>query len=233
MSKRISIIIPAFNEADTIYAAITSLRSKSTPASIADMIVVDGGSSDQTEAEAKRAGAAVIQSNPGRAVQMNAGARAASGEILYFLHADSAPPDRFDQDILSAIDNGVCAGSYLLKFDYDHWVLRLICALVNRIPRRSLGDRSLFVDRAIFEQIGGYNESLTIMEDADIVKRIGAVSTFKPFKRPITTSGRKFRENGELRLFLIFALIYVLYEFGVSHDRLLSLYRRLIRQDKI
>lgn len=230
---KISIIIPTYNEADTISKLIPYLRKNSQVNNIQSIIIADGGSTDSTIECAKSLGVQVICTEKGRAIQMNAGASVSQGEILYFLHADSCPPTNFDTQIIETVNQGMCSGSYRLRFDDDHPVLRFCCALVNRLKNRSLGDRSLFVERHIFEQIGGYDETLTVMEDADIVKRLNKVTTFGILPADIITSSRKFKENGELRLFLIFVLIYVLYELGVSETRLLRLYKTLIRQNKI
>ena len=230
---QISIIIPTINEAENIASLLEHLQTQSQPENIAEIIVVDGGSQDQTITIAQAHKARVISSAKGRAQQMNAGAQVATGQILYFLHADSLPPPNFDHDILTAHLEGYEAGSFRHQFDHNHPVLRLTSWMVNHTARVQLGDQSLFVTKSTFTTINGFDESLLIMEDSDLTYRLRQQYPTTQLNSPVVTSARKFRENGELRLFLIFFLIYLLYEFGASQKHLVTLYKRLIRQDKI
>lgn len=230
---QISIIIPTLNEVDQIGQIIDYLHQNSHSESIAEILIIDGGSHDETVKIAESKDARVISSDKGRAVQMNVGAREAKGDILYFLHADTIPPKNFDKNILQSIETGYCSGSFFHSFDYEHPVLRFTSWLVNKASRVRLGDQSLFVKKQIFEDIGGFDETQIIMEDADIARRLVENCFFIHLEAKVITSARKFRENGELRLFLIFTLIYTLYEFNVSQKRLLNIYKTLIRQNKI
>lgn len=230
---QISIIIPTLNEAEQIGQIIDYLYQNSHSENIAEILIIDGDSHDETVKIAETKGARVISSDKGRAVQMNVGAREARGDILYFLHADTVPPTGFDKNILFSIEMGYCSGSFLHSFDYEHPVLRFTSWLVNKIPRTRMGDQSLFVKKQIFNDIAGFDEKQIIMEDVGIAHRLMATCSFKLHEEKIITSARKFRENGELRLFLIFALIYTLYEFNISQKHLLSIYKTLIRQNKI
>lgn len=229
----ISVIIPTFNEANQIEGTLTAVRGACDPVHLAEIIVVDGGSTDETITIASEQGAKILQSGKGRSRQMNAGASVATGDILYFLHADTAPPSNFDRLILDTVAAGYGAGSCRLRFDYAHPMLRLTEFIVNHLPNTRMGDQSLFVTQKVFEQIEGFDESLVIMEDADIVRRIKRVARFRRLPAAITTSARKFHENGMFRLAMIFSTIFILYELGASHDWLLRFYRRSIRQDKI
>lgn len=230
---KLSIIIPTYNEAETLTDLIQYLIQNSQLENRQEIIITDGGSSDETVKIAESLGVHVFKAPKGRSAQMNAGAKLATGEILYFLHADSYPPPQFDQQIIHSIELGVDAGAFHHRFDDGHPVLRFASFAANRLTLHPMGDRSLFVRREIFHQINGYDETLIIMEDTDITKRLKKACKFRVLKAPIITSSRKFKENGELRLLLIFVVIYLSWEMGVPEPRLLQLYRMLIRQNKI
>ena len=231
----ISIIIPAYNEADTLAALLPYLRQPAPGKPVPEILVVDGGSTDGTAAVARQAGATVLHSpRRGRAAQLNYGAQRARGELLYFLHADSYPPPGFVSELQQAAGAGYAAGCYRLAFDNGHWLLRF-SAWCTRLPFTAVrfGDQSLFVRRALFAQIGGYREDLLLMEDQEIVARLRARGAFKILSRAVTTSARKYVVNGVLRLQAIFALLVALYYLGMPQPRLVQLYRRLIRQGKL
>jgi rSAM/selenodomain-associated transferase 2 len=231
----ISIIIPTFNEADSIAALLSYLSQDTADEAALEILVVDGGSTDATVQLARQAGAAVLASpRKGRAAQLNYGAQRARGEILYFLHADSYPPLGFVAEVRLAVAQGYGAGCYRLAFDHPHWFLRF-SAWCTRLPLTAVrfGDQSLFVRRDLFARLGGYREELLVMEDQDIVGRLRAQAPFRLLPRAVTTSARKYLENGVFRLQGIFTLIVVLYRLGVSQRRLMQLYRRLIRQGKL
>jgi rSAM/selenodomain-associated transferase 2 len=200
-----------------------------------EIIVVDGNSTDATLVLAQQAGAKVINSpKKGRAAQMNAGAIAATGDILYFLHADSFPPKGFFTDIILAIQNGYGSGCYRLAFDHPHWFLRAN-AWFTRFDINAIrfGDQSLFVRKEIFVKAGGFNENLIIMEDQEIIGRLKKKGTFIILSSAVTTSARKYLDNGIYKLQGVFFLIYFLYQLGVPQQKLVNLYRRLIRQQKV
>src|SRR4051812_12887574 len=121
----ISIIIPTYQESGQIGKTISWIRRKSNAQLISEIIVSDGGSRDETLEEAKEAGVlAVLSPLKGRSAQMNYGASLATGSVLYFLHADTLPPENFTDDIVNAISKGYDAGCYMLSFDHDHWFLK-------------------------------------------------------------------------------------------------------------
>lgn len=231
----ISIIIPAYNEAPGIGALLAYLRRATADEPDLEIIVVDGGSADDTRALARRAGAVVVCSpRKGRAAQLNYGARQASGDILYFLHADSYPPSGFLADLRLARRQGYGSGCYRLAFDHGHWFLRF-SAWCTRLPLLLVrfGDQSLFVQRELFAQLSGYREDLLLMEDQEIVRRLQGHAPFQLMPRVVITSARKYLDNGVFRLQAVFALLAGLYWLGVSQPRLVGLYRRLIRQGKL
>ncbi len=164
---------------------------------------------------------------------MNAGAQVAKGSILYFLHADSLPPQNFVSDIMKAVSSKCYSGCYRLKFDYSHWFLKANCWFTRfDVNAVRFGDQSLFVTKEIFQRIGGFDENLMMMEDQEIIKRIRKHSRFTVMKDVVITSARKYIDNGIYRMQGIFFTIWFLYYSGCSQERLLKLYRRLIFESK-
>ena len=234
--RSVSIIIPTYNEAAGIEALLHHLAQAGAAADAAvEIIVADGPSTDATAVLARRAGAQVLACpRKGRAAQLNHGARHATGEILYFLHADTLPPAGFLNDIRQAVAAGFGCGCYRLAFDMPHWFLRAN-AWFTRFNTQAarFGDQSLFVLRTVFEQAGGYREDLIMLEDQEITGRLEQHSRLCILHGPIVTSARKYRENGVFRLQGAFCLITLLYHLGISQPTLLRVYRAIIRQDKL
>jgi rSAM/selenodomain-associated transferase 2 len=233
--QAVSIIIPTFNEADGIAALLAYLWQDAAGDDALEIIVVDGGSTDATRALAQAAEARVLTSpQKGRAAQLNHGAQAAIGSILYFLHADSYPPAGFLHDIRQALAQGAGSGCYRLAFDHPHWFLRANAWMTRfRLQFVRFGDQSLFVPKTLFQQVGGYRTDLLIMEDQEIVQRLWKRAPFWVLPRAVTTSARKYLDNGVYRLQGTFTLLVLLYWLGVSQPRLVRVYRRLIRQNKL
>jgi rSAM/selenodomain-associated transferase 2 len=198
---------------------------------IAEIIVSDGKSTDDTVRIAKLYGAkVVVNEQAGRGRQMNAGAKITTGNILYFLHADSLPPTGFVKDILEKIHSGYVAGCYRLRFDDDHWFLKANAWFTRfNVNAVRFGDQSLFVTKTVFETIGGFREDLIIMEDQEIIHRIRAQGRFAVIEDYVTTSARKYRVNGIYRMQGIFFYIYFAYLLGASQQKLVSIYKKLIR----
>ncbi|MGZ8504376.1 MAG: TIGR04283 family arsenosugar biosynthesis glycosyltransferase [Flavitalea sp.] len=231
----ISIVIPTYNEENHIKTTIEHIRRNDTAQLINEIIVIDGGSSDATVALAHTEGVtALVSPKKGRSAQMNFGASIASQEILYFLHADTIPPANFSSDILKAIQEGHSAGCFMLEFDHPHWFLKANCWFTRfDINAFRYGDQSLFVKKNYFKDVNGFSEKHIIFEDYAIIKQIKKKGSFKIIRRPVITSARKYLENGIFKMQGIFFLMYFLYRFGFSQPRLVSTYKRLIRQDKI
>lgn len=226
----ISIIIPTLNEAGRIESILNIIEERSS-GFVSEIIVADGGSSDQTRKVSKKAGAIVLKcSRKGRAVQLNEGARAATGEILYFLHADTTPPKRFDQLIMHSISKGNGAGCFQLRFSGDHPVLGFYgwCTRFKTTLFR-FGDQSLFVTANMFRQVGGFDEDLRVMEDQKMVRNLKKITSFSLLDEAVKTSARKYVKNGVIRLQFIFGLILILYYIGARQDTLVHLYRSLIK----
>lgn len=227
---KISIIIPTFNEGRNICKAIRHIRAASTSANIQEILVVDCCSDDQTVKSAECENARTLLSRrKGRAAQMNIGAYEAKGDVLYFLHADSFPPKGFDQAILRRVSKGYESGCFRMKFDSSHHLLRFSswCTRLKPIVFRG-GDQSLFVTNATFEKLGGFDESLSLMEDYDMVRRLRSKVNFSIVPQYLVTSARRYRNNGVYRLQFIYSVIHLLYFLGFSQDVLQSFYAKYV-----
>jgi rSAM/selenodomain-associated transferase 2 len=232
----VSIIIPTYNEAAGIGNLLRHLARAGTATDLAvEIIVADGASTDATATLARQAGARVLACpRKGRAVQLNHGARQSTGDILYFLHADTLPPAGFLHDIRQAVAAGSGSGCYRLAFDTPHWFLQANAWFTRfNVEAVRFGDQSLFALRTVFERAGGYREDLIVLEDQEITSRLKQHGRFRILRGPVVTSARKYRENGIFRLQGVFCLLMLLYQLGVSQPRLLRVYRALIRQDKL
>ncbi len=231
----ISIIIPTYNEEHGIADTIKKLKLSSHENSIKEIIVSDGGSIDNTVDEAQKEGAQVIKcTRKGRAAQMNYGASFARGEMLYFLHADSGPPQNFVNDILAAKQKGFSCGCYKLRFDIDHWFLNFNCWFTRFNSNYvRFGDQSLFVTKEVFEKAGGFREDLLMMEDQEIIHRLKKYGKFKVMNDFVITSARKYVDNGVYRMQGIFYRIWAMYYLHYPQERLLKLHRKLIRKGKL
>ncbi|KAA3436929.1 TIGR04283 family arsenosugar biosynthesis glycosyltransferase [Rufibacter hautae] len=230
----LSVIVPTYNEADQVGQTIQQIRAaagKHEP----QILVVDGGSTDDTVRLAEAHGAVVITSaRKGRGAQMNIGATVAKGEILYFLHADSIPPRQFIDLILGAYRQGAKSGCFRLAFDHPHWFLKANAWFTRfNVNGLRFGDQSLFVARDIFARSGGFREDLTVMEDQEIIHRLKKLGKFQVLPHVVVTSARKYVDNGVFRMQGIFYLIWSLYYLGFSQPHLVAVYKKLIRKHKL
>lgn len=226
---QISVIIPVLNEENTIGKLLTELKKRSGPG-VCEFIVADGGSTDSTRDIAESEGATVTQADKkGRAVQMNAGAALAKAEILYFLHADTIPPPNFDLIISKYVSNGYGAGCFNLQFDDAHPALRFYSWFTSfKSTLFRFGDQSLFVTKSVFQKANGFDESLVVMEDQQVVREIRRVTPFVVIDEPVITSARKYRSNGVFRLQAVFFLIWAGYYSGLSQQTLTDIYQNYI-----
>ncbi|WP_299762123.1 TIGR04283 family arsenosugar biosynthesis glycosyltransferase [uncultured Pontibacter sp.] len=234
MSATVSIIIPTYNEAQGIQSLLYYLFncvSETAP----EIIVADGGSTDETCMLAQLAGARVVHSpKKGRAAQMNAGAAQASGEILYFLHADTFPPPDFLQLIQRNCSSKYGAGCFRLQFNKKHWFLKLNAWFTRfDVDTIRFGDQSLYVLKDHFMKIGGFCDDLLLMEDQEIIYRIKKRTNFNVLPAAVTTSAQKYLDNGVYRLQLVFFYIWLLYYLGYSQQRLVKVYNKLIKRSKL
>ena len=221
---RISVIVPTLNEAEHLPQTLLSLKG----AENAETIVVDGGSTDGTAEIAERAGCRLLCSPPGRALQMNAGARAASGSILLFVHADTRLPERFDEGVRRAFDQPrLVAGAFRLRIDGPGRPLRLIEWGVNlrsRLLQMPYGDQTLFLKAETFRTIGGFPE-LPIMDDFELVRCLRRLGRITILSSPATTSPRRWQSLGPWRTMWINQKVIAGYYLGVPPDRLAQWYR--------
>ena len=222
MSAAISIIVPTRNEADGIAATLAPLREPQ----VLEVIVVDGGSHDDTRAIATTLADEVIDSPPGRARQMNTGARAARGAILLFLHADTLVPRGFAPAIVEACRHAV-GGRFDVTLTAPQRRFRVIESAINLRSRWSglfTGDQAPFVRADVFRELGGYPDQ-PLLEDlalARAMKRRGRVTALRSRVR---TSARRWQRHGTLRTVTLMWWIRALYALGVSPHRLARLYR--------
>lgn len=232
-TPKISIIIPALNEAGNIKAAILQGRccaiASTQPSTNVEVIVVDGGSEDDTLEIAQSLGVKVISAPAGRATQMNAGARVASGDILLFLHADTLLPAGFDVMVRRVLQQpGTVAGAFALRIDASLGILRLVEWGVNwrsRFLQMPYGDQAIFLTQEVFNQIGNFPE-LPIMEDFEIMRRLRRTGKIALIEVPVLTSPRRWLKKGVFKTTLINQIIIIAYLLGVSPKQIVRLYRR-------
>lgn len=230
---KISIIIPTYNEAETIAGTLAHLRT-AAGSYLAEIIVSDGGSTDATLAQAQHAGAVALASPVrGRAGQMNAGARHATGNVLYFVHADSRPPLSFAADIATALQEGYSCGSFYFRFESNRLLLK-VNAFFTRFDYLFFrgGDQSIFATRALFDGVGGFREEMLIMEDYDFLARIRSAGRFKLVPKYTVGSARKYDTNSWLQVQLANLKVVRLYRRGASQQQMLDAYKQALRYRK-
>lgn len=226
----ISIIIPTYNEAEGIGKLVRFFALNGNQY-VQEIIVSDGGSTDNTLQLAQQAGAkAVLSPKKGRASQMNYGASLATGTILYFVHADTFPPTSFATDIIQAIDTSYAFGRYRTKFDASNKLLRFN-AWFTRFDLFICygGDQTLFMKKDLFNAIGGFQSHMRIMEDYDIVTRAKAAGArYKIFDKPALVSARKYETNSWLRVQTANYIIIRMYKRGASQEAMAHKYKALL-----
>ena len=224
-SPSISVIIPAIDEAEYIGATVRAALSGRD----VEVIVADGGSCDATTGIASSLGAKVVPCEPGRARQANAGAQAARGEFLLFLHADTVLPPGWDGHVRKTLaQNEPIAGAFAFAVDMKGISMRLFTMVANFRAKRlqmPYGDQSLFLRRSTFEGLDGFPE-LPIMDDFEMVRRLRRAGRIHVLPIPATTSGRRWRRIGVWQTMLTNQACVIGYLLGVPPARIARWYNR-------
>lgn len=219
----ISVVIPTLNEESSLPETVAAL-----PDGLAEVVVADGGSRDGTCEIARSAGCRVVQTGTGRGVQMNAGAAAATGDVLLFLHADTRLPTRAAAEIRRALETpGVVAGGFRLRIGSDDPFLSLVAATANlrtRATRIVYGDQALFVRRDAFEAAGRFPD-FPIMEDVALGRRLKRFGAIALVDACVTTSARRWERENPLYTTLRNWVLVSLFLLGVSPHVLARWYR--------
>jgi len=210
-------------------AIARTLDAIATGAPGEELIVVDGGSSDRSRDEARPRCGMLLVASRGLARQMNAGAAAAEGDALVFVHADTLVPSTFAGDIAAALaDPAVVGGRFDLRLDDDAPLMRLIGWLIStrsRLSRTGTGDQAIFVRREVFDRLGGYRD-IALCEDLDLARRLKRIGRVACLRSRVTTSARRWRQGGVLATTARMWLIRIAFLLGVSPERLAHLYNR-------
>ena len=232
--NKISIIIPILNESKTIVSLLQYLIKNSSSTNISEIIVVDGGSKDESfklvsDFNLLNDKVILMSSERGRATQMNLGKQKATGTILYFLHADSFPPNGFDQLIINEVKKGNLAGCFKMKFNHHHWWLRLASWLTKFQWRACRGgDQSQYITKELFKEIGGFNENYMIYEDNILINELYKRNQFKVIQKSIVTSARLYERKGIWILQYHFLSIYLKRWMGASAEDIYNYYKKHI-----
>jgi rSAM/selenodomain-associated transferase 2 len=223
---QISVIVPVLNEEKTIAASLRALSALAPH----EIVVVDGGSSDQTRAHSVHSGVRVATSERGRARQMNRGAREATGEVLLFLHADTRLPESAFADISDALaDPHYVGGRFDVELDGDHWMLKVIGRMISyrsRVSKVGTGDQAIFVRRECFARMGGYPD-IPLMEDIAFCRALKRMGKVACLRSRVVTSARRWELEGIWRTILRMWMLKALYFAGVSPARLKQFYADL------
>jgi rSAM/selenodomain-associated transferase 2 len=226
MGMRLSVVIPALDEAVRIGAALAgvqAMRARGT-----EIIVVDGGSSDTTAMIAAPLADAVISAPRGRARQMNAGAAAAHGDILLFLHADTLLPVDADLQVRAGLESGERVwGRFDVRIEGRARMLRVVAAMMNwrsRLTGIASGDQALFATRVAFDAVGGFPDQ-ELVEDIELSRRLLRLSRPLCLAGPALTSGRRWETRGVWRTIFLMWRLRWRYARGESPARLAERYR--------
>jgi rSAM/selenodomain-associated transferase 2 len=221
----LSIIMPVRDEVAIIVGALAALAPLRRRG--AELILVDGGSSDATPALAAPWVDHVLTVSPGRATQMNAGARMARGEVLLFLHADTRLPEGADAVVETALANGRVWGRFDVEIAGRPALLRVVGWFMNRRSRLTgiaTGDQAIFVSRRAFRAIDGYPE-IALMEDLALSKRLKSLGRPACLRDRVRTSGRRWEAGGVWRTILLMWRLRLRYFFGADPQGLADRYQ--------
>ena len=226
----LSLILPVLNEATTVVAQLTKLQA--LRARGAELLVVDGGSNDGTVVLAAAGADRLLDAPRGRALQMNAGARASRGDVLLFVHADTTLPPDAEALIRAAIADGAVWGRFDVSIDGRHPLLPLVAAMMNwrsRLTGIATGDQAMFVRRDAFLAVGAFPE-VALMEDIALSRRLKAVARPACLRARVRTSGRRWEKHGVLRTIVLMWRLRASYFFGADPQQLAVRYGYSPRQ---
>jgi len=223
-SIEISIVIPTLDEATSLAQTLIAARERGA----GELIVADGESRDATRDVAARLADAVVLAPRGRAAQMNAGAAAARGDVLLFLHADTRLPDGFADAVARALaDPHVVGGHFAVALNAPGWRYRLTERLISgrsRLTGVATGDQAIFVRRSVFEALGGF-AALPLMEDIDLMRRLKRSGRVAALDERVVTSARRWERDGFWRTVLLMWSLRLAYYAGISPTALARFYR--------
>ncbi len=224
MTHFISIIVPVVNEQSCIVAFLEALQCYRKNGH--EVILVDGSSSDDTIKLAANLVDMSLLSAPGRARQMNLGAKYAKNSVLLFLHSDTYLPKSTDSIILNALSSQNSWGRFNVKLDGKQKIFRIIERLINlrsKLTNIATGDQAIFINKEIFDKVNGYPEIL-LMEDIALSKILRQQYTCCCLANEVTTSSRRWEKNGVLRTIVLMWKLRLLYFIGTKPDILYKLY---------
>lgn len=223
---RWSIIIPVLNEADMIRDALFHLESLRRQG--AEIIVADGGSTDGSPALVRETASRVVPAPKGRAVQMNAAAKAATGDYLLFLHVDTRLPENAGTVFAKVFAARAVWGRFDVRLSGNHPLLRIVETLMNwrsRLTAIATGDQAIFVRRDVFERVGGFPE-ISLMEDIALSTCLRRIARPVCLRERVTTSSRRWERNGTVRTILLMWKLRWLYFLGIDPVKLAAMYHR-------
>lgn len=214
----ISIIIPVVNEEENLEKLLPYLQENKAE----EIIVVDGGSTDKSRVVAKKFQVTLISSAKGRAKQMNAGAQAANGDLLYFVHADSLPPKSFSSAILNHLNKEIQFGCFRSLFATKNKFL-LFNSYFSRFKGLMFrgGGQTLWITKELFNRLKGYDESLQLMEEYDFIKRASRLSDYQVIQQDVLVSTRTYDDHGNFKTQLVYAFVMFGFFRGIPQDKLL------------
>lgn len=225
---RISVVIPALNEQSVIGDTLAGLKTIDG----IEVLVVDGGSADDTVSIAEAAGMRVLKCGGGRAKQMNAGAALATGDVLLFLHADTRLPPDFVGIVREVLRDTIAAGAFRLRIEGHGWLLRIVergANLRSWLLGLPYGDQAIFVRAATFYQMNGFRP-WPLLEDYDFCRRVRRFGRVVPASSAVVTSGRRWKRLGVVRTTLVNQLCLLALHLGVSPQRIADWYRSGLRK---
>jgi rSAM/selenodomain-associated transferase 2 len=218
----LSVVIPALDEETALPRALGAARQQG----VVELLVVDGGSRDDTLGVARQLADRVLVAPRGRAAQMNAGAAVARGDVVLFLHADTLLPPGYPERVAGALATGAIGGRFDLRLDAPGLVYRgleRLISLRSRLTGVATGDQAIFVRRDVFERLGGY-PPVPLMEDIALCRRLKRAGRLVPLRDRVVTSARRWQQHGVARTVLLMWALRAGYYAGLSPDRLARLY---------